>query len=714
MSAEPITRVGHNLWRRGRSTRAAVIVDAEAYYEAFARACARAERSILVVGWDLSSRVTLRPGDGAPMQLAPFLGRLTRRRKGLHVHLLGWDSSIVFALERELFPGLGFRLHSGRGVHFALDDHHPLAASHHQKIVVIDDAVAFSGGLDLCACRWDTCEHAPDDPRRTDLSGDPYGPFHDVQMLVDGETAASLGELVRERWRRATGRRIEAPPRPSEDPWPDGVRPDFTDVDVGIARTEPPFAGRPAVGEVRALTEDCLRAATRTLYVENQYLTSHLARDVLAEKLAEPAGAEVLMVVPCIAHGWLEQRTMNALRTEAVQRIRAADRHGRLRVCCPAMPGREDYQLNVHAKVTVVDDRLLRVGSANLSNRSMGLDTECDLVIEAHDPRVSAAIARMRWRLLGEHLRADPEALAASFEALGSLHAVVARHNHGARTLGDLEVDAEEVPAEVIANASLVDPDGPLDGEVLDRLLPWEHRVRARDRLRDASALIAGIVALGALWGLSPLRALLDPAELGRALGPLREGLWGPAAVLAVFVGGGLVGFPVSLLVVQSGWAFGPWWGAAYALAGVLASATALYGIGRLLGRRRVGRFAGTRRAWLAERIRHRGAFAVALARVFPFAPFSVVNALVGSVRVPLGPFLLGTILGMAPLVVALSVFGATLGAALGRPDAAHGTRVLLTALALLGVSALFRRFLRHRGVGTSPHNPSASYAPRA
>ena len=86
----------------------------------------------------------------------------------------------------------------------------------HQKIVVVDDAVAFSGGLDLTTRRWDTRAHRLDDPGRVDLAGVPYAPFHDVQAIVDGKAAAALAELARVRW--AHGACARAPPiRPVGD-----------------------------------------------------------------------------------------------------------------------------------------------------------------------------------------------------------------------------------------------------------------------------------------------------------------------------------------------------------------------------------------------------------------------------------------------------------------------------------------------------------------
>ena len=148
---------------------------------------------------------------------------------------------------------------------------------------MIDDALAFSGGLDLTTRRWDTREHRLDDPRRVDLAGVPYPPFHDVQAMVDGKAAAALAELARMRWTHGACER--APPiRPTGDPWPQSVTPDLTDIDVGIARTSPALDDESEIREVEALFFDMVDRAERCIYIENQYLTSQR----FAERLAQP------------------------------------------------------------------------------------------------------------------------------------------------------------------------------------------------------------------------------------------------------------------------------------------------------------------------------------------------------------------------------------------------------------------------------------------
>ena len=107
--------------------------------------------------------------------------------------------------------------------------------------------------------------------------------------------------------------------------------------------------------------------------------------------------------------GWLEEATMGVLRARLLERLRAADRCDRLRVYYVCAGSGVDVK--IHSKLIIVDDEIVRVGSANLNNRSMGFDTECDVFIEARGRAdVSDAIVALRDRLLGEHLGVEPGA----------------------------------------------------------------------------------------------------------------------------------------------------------------------------------------------------------------------------------------------------------------------------------------------------------------
>jgi phosphatidylserine/phosphatidylglycerophosphate/cardiolipin synthase-like enzyme len=299
-----------------------------------------------------------------------------------------------------------------------------VGGAHHQKIVVIDDCLAFAGGIDVTADRWDTPEHLDRQPlRRRPSTHRPTGPWHDVTSLVSGPAARALGDLARERWASGTGRALE-PVTDVEACWPPEVEPLLTDVDVAISRTRPEHGGDALVHEVELLWLAAIAGARRTVYIESQYFANRRIAEAIAERLREDDGPEVVVVNPESADGWLEEKAMGTARAKLLALLADADRHGRFRLYVPVTEGRQP--IYVHAKVMVVDDRLLRVGSSNLNNRSMGVDTECDLSIEAvaGSPRqeeIAATIVGFRDGLLAEHLGATPEEVAAAIADTGSL-----------------------------------------------------------------------------------------------------------------------------------------------------------------------------------------------------------------------------------------------------------------------------------------------------
>src|SRR3954463_12863459 len=233
-----LLRPGYNCWTVARAERVAFLVDAADYFRAFYDAALRAKRSITILGWDFNSQTRLHfdpvARDGAPALLGEFLNWLVPPRHSLHVHVLNWDYPMVFGTDREFPPLYGFGWKPARRVHLRYDDTHPVTGSHHQKVVVIDDSIAFIGGIDLTVRRWDTAEHHAHDPHRV-AYGKPYPPFHDLMVALDGEAARSLAALTRERWFGATGQNLKPAGRngAEHDPWPAGLEADLRGAEVG-------------------------------------------------------------------------------------------------------------------------------------------------------------------------------------------------------------------------------------------------------------------------------------------------------------------------------------------------------------------------------------------------------------------------------------------------------------------------------------------------
>jgi phosphatidylserine/phosphatidylglycerophosphate/cardiolipin synthase-like enzyme/membrane protein DedA with SNARE-associated domain len=699
VSAYRILKPGYNCWRVAHARRAAFLVDAADYFRAFRAAAARTRHALHIVGWDINSRVRLLRGgadDGWPLKLGPFLNAVVAQPHAPHAYVLAWDFAMLYALDREWLPAYKLEWRAHRRLHFRMDGEHPPGGSHHQKMVVVDDALAFVGGLDLTRARWDTPAHSPGDPRRVETAPEPYRPFHDIELLVQGDVSAALGELVRDRWERATGERLAPPPGGAPDAWPAHVTPDVEDLEIAVARTDPTFDGRAEVREVERLYLDAIRAARHSIYIENQFFTARAIADALAERLREPHGPEVVMVLSRRADGWLSRQTMDVIRGHMLERLRAADRHGRLRVYYPDVPGLAPQTINVHSKLMIVDEDFVRVGSANLNNRSMGIDTECDLAFESRgEARVRRAIAGLRHRLLAEHLGTTPAAVAAAIQGRSLVRGVEALRT-GGRTLKDMPttpVDEAWLPS-----PELLDPERPIHpSELTQQFVPPDVRIPAGRRLVAAAGLLLLLLGLAAAWRWTPLGELLDVAWLSDQLASFGRRPLAPALTVSAFVLGGLLVLPVTLLVIVTALAFGPVAGFAYSLAGALTSAAVLYGLGRWLGRDVVRRFAGPRVNRLSRRLASRGLLTVVFVRVVPVAPFSVVNLVAGASAIGLRDYLVGTLLGMAPGIALIALFVDRVNATLREPALeALWTLGAIAALFLLVIWVL-RRFIALR-----------------
>jgi phosphatidylserine/phosphatidylglycerophosphate/cardiolipin synthase-like enzyme len=586
-------REGVNCCAVARPGRVAVLVDGDAYFGAFVQAAQRAERSILILGWDFDSRMRL-SCDGRPEgpgELGDFLRSLVQRRRRLHVRVLDWDYPMLFAHERELPPLYGLGWKPPRRIHFRYDGTHPLGGSQHQKIVVIDDALAFLGGLDFTGRRWDTPEHRPDDPRRS-ADGRSYPPFHDVMAAVDGEGARVLAEVARRRWQHATGETL-APVRATSDPWPETLTPDLADVTVGVACTAPPAVGRGAVREVEQLYLDSIARAERYLYIENQYFTARSVGDALAARLRAREGPEIVLVTRLLSHGWLEEMTMHVLRTRLIRELQDADRNGRFHVYYPHVQGLSDGTcIDVHSKLMVVDDEWLRIGSANLSNRSMGLDSECDLGVQANGERRNReAIRRLRDRLLAEHLGVSSDTVARSVEQAGTLQGAIEALHSESRTLEPL-VDLTEWPEAVVSAIAIADPERPVSLEGLaEQLAPASQSGRAaRFDWRKALGAGALLLALALAWRSGPLAELAGGAEAIEWARALAARWWAEPLLVLAYTPASVVMFPRPLLTLAAVVAFGPPAGLLCAIAGNLAAALAGYLAGRRFRRDTVRR----------------------------------------------------------------------------------------------------------------------------
>jgi phosphatidylserine/phosphatidylglycerophosphate/cardiolipin synthase-like enzyme len=478
--------------------RSGLLIDGHDYYRAVYETCIQARREILMLGWQFDTRTPLLCGDDArgapyPVTLLKFLARLCEERPDLRIFILAWESSPVFALEREPFQSLTFRMRSHCNLRFELDDCHPTGASQHQKLVVVDRSIAMIGGMDLCSSRWDDRSHQAVDPRRKKHwpKRGTYHPYHDVQAYVTGDAVDTLRDWFVERWRRGTREELvlcaDAPREELE------LRPTVAiDVPrVALARTLPEIPDvDPKCDEVRELRSLHLRAiaaARSSIYIENQYFSSEDIRRALVRRMRQGGDPlEIAIVLPDASAGLKEQVTIGVRQAEILRQLKAVgwQTGHRVGVYYAAAPGPQgDVPVFIHAKVLAVDDRFLLVSSANTTNRSMGLDTELGLAWEtdAADEQLREARVELMREHCGLGLDAARELLGATPGMIARLDAMARARTHRLRMHKMCE-DAE--PGRSLAHALgddlELDPCNPMLEDLLPEPGRWYGHVRER------------------------------------------------------------------------------------------------------------------------------------------------------------------------------------------------------------------------------------------
>lgn len=665
-----------NTWRYQAPHDAWLYCDAAAYFKAFIRAAEQAVSHIYILGWDIHTETNLAPDlerswYPGRWSLDRFLRRLLAEKPSLQIYLLSWDYSPVFFLEREKMQSLRFAWSRHPNLHFYLDAAHPLGGSHHQKIVVVDDQLAFIGGLDLTIRRWDTCDHAAQHPWRRDPDGQAYAPFHDTQLGLAGPAAATLGDIFRERWLRATAKPLDVPlppPRRWEEPAPEGTAARFHNAPLAVARTSPSFRDYTPVREIAALYEDLLRSAKERVLIENQYLTSQLIVKVLSEIGQQESGPEVIIILPERSGGWLEIKTMGALQNAALNKILAADRYRRARVYYPynsqLVP--QNKYITVHSKVMIIDDSFLVVGSANLNNRSMGLDTECTVTIDGRgDPELAAAIAATRAFLLAHFSHAPIREAAHLLQSGSSMAETIAHFKtvYPERHLTQFPLAPGDASQVSLIDEDLLDMEEPAPLEIaIDRWAKMSEVINKRLGVspRVLALVLTGVLALtlAAVWTMTPLREYLSREGLATLFERYDAGESQTLLVIPLLYALlGLCFFPINLLIIVTASLFPVAWALAYIVLGIVANVAAVYGLGRMAGRFIFRKFFGRRTREILHRIGDGHFLALVLLRIVPVAPNSVVTLAAGAGRIPFLRFILATLLGMAPGTLMLVLF---------------------------------------------------------
>lgn len=503
VSEQPLDQtegVEPGIWRYAMAERVSVIVDAADYFAMMQQAMLKARHRIFMIGWDFDTRIHLAAGRRwfekgrrrtYPSRLGSFFVWLIRKRPGLEIRILKWSFGVFkFVVRSSMWMDL-VRWWPHRRIDFKFDNAHPLGCSHHQKIVLLDNRLAACGGIDMTVSRWDDREHLPEHENRRTPGGKPYGPWHDMTMMMEGDVARSLAELGQERWRRAGGKPLPAVPARDDSLWPEGLSVQFENVEIGISRTVAPHRDWDEVREIEQLFKDHVRRAKRFIYAESQYFASRVIAEAVVARLEEDDPPEFVIVHPANADGWLEQQAMDHARAELVRTIDAVDRKERFSLW---MPFTHETAIYVHAKVMIVDDEVLRIGSANMNNRSLGLDSECDISIDCRRAANSAcgpAIRQLRVSLLAEHCGLAEAETARLLDEAGSMRRFIEQNGQRPgerRTLQRYRPPELNALQSTVAQAAILDPETPtgmLEPFKQEGLFPPNSRLgRIHNRLR--------------------------------------------------------------------------------------------------------------------------------------------------------------------------------------------------------------------------------------
>jgi phosphatidylserine/phosphatidylglycerophosphate/cardiolipin synthase-like enzyme len=358
-----------------------ILIDGAEALPAIAKELRTARSHVHITGWYFSPDFALRR-DEEPLVLRHFLAELA---EAVDVRILVWAGAPLplFRPSRREVRRMRDELIAGTRIRCELDSRERPLHCHHEKTVVIDDRIAFVGGIDLttqAGDRYDLSQH----PARAAAG------WHDAAARIEGPAVGDVAEHFRMRWHEVTGETLP-PVSPGER---------AGDVELQVVRTVPEkiYDALPR-GDFR-IAESYVRAfrqARRYIYVENQFLWSPEIASVLHEKLTDPPSEDfrIVLVLPSKPHSGRDDT-----RGVLGELVEADDDNGRLLACALyARSGTLVDPIYVHAKIAIIDDRWLTIGSANLNEHSLFNDTEMNVV--AHDPELARAT---RLRLWSEHL----------------------------------------------------------------------------------------------------------------------------------------------------------------------------------------------------------------------------------------------------------------------------------------------------------------------
>jgi phospholipase D1/2 len=350
---------------------------------------------------------------------------------------------------------------------------------------------------------------------------------------------------------------------------------------------------------------------------------------------------------------------MDVLRQRLIFLFHLADKSNKLRIYYSKIHPNDAEILYLHSKMFIIDDSVLKVGSSNISNRSMSLDTECDVVVSAEDnQRTISKIREIRHRLISEHLGITPQKYTEIENDKGSMISAIESLNSNTPTLAPLKPTINEKEVKKIAEMKIIDPEEPIGPkQLIAYFLGDTDKKSLRLNFNKLALIILGLLLVVLLWSISSVKGFINTETALLLLNRSLETSWMHALYAFVFIALSIAGMPATILVGLMGILFGPVEGSIMALITLLISAVISYSIGHYKGINFVAGITGRKVNQLGRRMTKRGVWTMIVIRILPLAPFAIINMMAGASRIRFRNFFIGTLIGSLPGIIILTLF---------------------------------------------------------
>ncbi len=677
---------GRNCWKTVGADFVSIVVDYGNYYRDLHESIVKARHSIFILGWDIDSRIKLLRGEAAetspyPNTLFDLLCWKAHENPHIQIYLNKWNYSAFFMRERESFWEHKWKSCGLPNIHICLDGMIPLGACHHQKIICIDDETVYWGGMDVALGRWDFRQHRVHNSHRADPCGlphfegtKPFLPYHDIQAVMAGPAAGQMAKLVRERWKLAS----DVEPLPQRYPsdaslpktWPDTDPPDFENIEVSISRTVPAMAGQDAIREIEAVYLDEIAKAENFIYIENQFLCSDsIARAINRQLIAKP-GLRVLAISCWEPQGIMERKAMWGGRVRFRDLIEENGVADRVVLAYPVSEEcGERAVVRIHSKLMIIDDKWMHLGSSNINNRSMGMDTECDVIIIGMHEAARQKISAVRTDLIREHCGRPAEEIERMIEQGRYPSEFLKPMPYSTQFLARIDDEIYREEKFVSLARAVADPKQPF---IPARWTNIFHHGKNRKKSQLKTVYLAGFLLLGGLltvlWKYAGVSEYMSLEYLSSLFASHEESFLTYIWVIALYVVCSLLFVPVTILTAAVIVVFGGVKGVLLSFIAAMLSSAVGYQLGNRIGPDYLRHFSRLTETIL-NKISHMNVAGVAIIRNLPLAPFPVVNLVFGISNVSLLTFMTGTFIGLLPGKLTLAFLGDSISALIKSPS---------------------------------------------